>query len=157
MAIFHVIDDEKFMCDLISKMLGMHGHETLTFQDPRHYLDYLDRNRPAFPAAVITDVLMLTMDGYELINEVLQRNEKQKFIVVSGTPHIDPRTRHKACHYLCKPFRVSELIDMIKSIERCNDEGASPAIGCSKMGNRKQFISEWHCPVPQSPRSKNST
>jgi len=153
MALFHVVDDEKFMGELIKKMLTMHEHEALIFQDPHQYLQFVDGDEYTPPAAVITDILMPTMDGYELINEVIRRNSHQKFIVISGTPHIEHQIKHKACHYLCKPFRVNELIGMANALARCDSEGPSAEIGCQEMGDRKTFVTEWHCPLPRPHQS----
>lgn len=154
MAIFHVIDDEQFMCDLISKMLAMHGHETFAFRDPHRYLQFLDDAAYVAPAAVITDVLMPNMDGYELIDTIIRRNSAQKFIIISGTPYIDLGIQHKACHYLCKPFRAKGLIDIVDALTSCDRDGPSSKLGCADMGDRERFMLEWHCPMPETTPSR---
>ncbi len=76
-----VVDDERSLVRLMKSILEIQGYTILLASSGKQALEVLSSNKVD---AVITDIIMPGMDGYELANKILQRYPKMKIQLVSG-------------------------------------------------------------------------
>lgn len=120
-----VVDDERFVQDLLRKVLGRRGHEV---DIASNGVEALDRLRDERYDLVLTDVVMPEMDGFELLREVKSRHPDVKVIVLTGFARrqsISDFLLYGADDYLSKPFQVPELLTSVERITGCGDAAAS--------------------------------
>ena len=77
-----VVDDEIALGQLMKTILESKGYSVLLVDSGRKALDLLSSESGV--DAVITDIIMSEMDGYQLASEILQRYPKMKVQLVSG-------------------------------------------------------------------------
>lgn len=111
-----VVDDETSLADLMKNILETKGYSVLVANNGKQALEILSSNNID---AVITDIIMPGMDGYELANEILQRSPEMKVQLVSG--FTDDRHRSKVdddLHekLLYKPVNSKVLIKRVREL-----------------------------------------
>jgi len=144
---FHIVDDNLIGGKNTAKIIGLFGEESMLFPSAIEYLEYA--NSPGYqkPKAIFTDVFMFKMSGYELIEEILDIHPDQKFVVISGRPHLEHPYKNRACFYLSKPFYVRDIERIILEIKKCTEDGPSPEISCAKFCDCSEFsLNNWACP-----------
>ena len=67
MATILIVDDKPVNRQFLATLLGYRGHCLLEAEDGA---EALERARAELPDLIITDLLMPTMDGYELIRQL---------------------------------------------------------------------------------------
>jgi len=87
-----VIDDSRYTRLPIVKFLASNGFEVLEAENGLLGLDVLKKEKPD---AVITDLLMPEMDGYELLERL--RSDGSQVPVIVITADIQDSTREKCC------------------------------------------------------------
>lgn len=117
-TILIVEDDRALAGTLEIGLLAIDDVDTVTVFDGREAMDYLERN--AAPVAVMTDLDLPRVDGYQLIHWMRSRPE------LARVPVIAMSARHESAgaleaganEFLAKPFalaavraRVQELMD----------------------------------------------
>lgn len=144
---FHVVDDEDYVRELVTAMLERQGYETMAFGSPTDYIHFVKSSDFSDPVGVFIDVKMPVMAGYELMNIVTKYRPGLKFVVMTAGPEISPEYATKACMYLGKPFRMDTLIKIADSLTRCHASAPSDSHGCANVDDRKMFPTEnWSCP-----------
>ncbi|MES0372584.1 MAG: response regulator [Mariprofundaceae bacterium] len=114
--IFHVIDDQLIICEYISELLESFGHEALVFNSPIEYLKFLKDEGYASPAAVISDLSMPLMGGYEMIKRVQMKYPDQRFIIISGKPNLQDEYKNSSFIFLNKPFGIKQFEAVLVSL-----------------------------------------
>jgi len=115
---FHIIDDGEIIRQMMQAMLSDAGYHSLCFKSGDEYIEHL--NSPDFenPVAVLTDITMPGISGYELALQVRKAHPSQMIIFISGDA--DPARHKKAiqesCHILKKPFVMNELLSMLSDL-----------------------------------------
>jgi DNA-binding response OmpR family regulator len=79
-----LVDDERMLGELAEIILQNEGYQTRFFEDPREALFALERELPK-PELLITDYVMGSMDGVELIEACRFVLPGLKTLMVSGT------------------------------------------------------------------------
>jgi CheY-like chemotaxis protein len=74
-----VVDDEDFQRDLLKKLLSKAGYTVETAQSPEVALSILANED--FPV-IITDLIMLDMDGVEFCQRIRETNSKSVIIAL---------------------------------------------------------------------------
>ena len=106
-----VVEDELGSARLLSVILERSGHEVVTEHDGR---SGLARAKSFQPDAVISDIGLPQLNGYELAAE-LRRDEQFKhslLIAVSGYGQPSDKERAKAAgfdHHMTKPCDIEQL------------------------------------------------
>ena len=109
-----VVDDDKTSLTLLHHILERSGSAVRAFNSAPEALKDLDIN---WPDAVISDVSMPSMDGYEFMTRLLALRPDLPGIAV--TAHATPRDRERAlsvgfkCH-VSKPLRTEDLVTAIR-------------------------------------------
>ncbi|BCJ93911.1 DNA-binding response regulator [Anaerocolumna cellulosilytica] len=112
-----VIEDEKKISDAITYALGREGYTFEVAYDGEVALEMISRFRPN---AIILDVMLPGMDGYEILKHL---RDKERIGVIMVTAKED--IVHKilglelgADDYITKPFDMRELLARLKSLLR---------------------------------------
>lgn len=112
------VDDSKTMRDMVSYTLKEAGYNTLEAEDGKAALDVLAGNAVD---AIITDLNMPNMNGFDLIRNV-RMNAKYKFtpILMLTTEGDDSKKQEGkeagATGWIIKPFNPQKLIDVVKKV-----------------------------------------
>ncbi|MBU4374390.1 MAG: response regulator [Euryarchaeota archaeon] len=112
-----VVDDEPDTVDLIKLVLETEGFEVIPAFSGRECLEKLKVERPA---AVLLDIMMPEMDGWEVFHKIKERYHNLPVAILTvRDKDIDKMVGlHvlKADDYIIKPFGRQELIDRVKKI-----------------------------------------
>jgi CheY-like chemotaxis protein len=113
-----VVDDSKDSTDAMEMLLAAWGFEGRAALDGPSALQIAESFRPD---AVILDIAMPGMDGYEVARRLRQTfGEKLTIICVSGlgTEEHRRQSREAGCnHHLLKPADPEELERLLKSVQ----------------------------------------
>jgi len=128
---FHLIDADPDVLDVTRDIIATAGFESLTFDSPTAYLEYM--NSPAFtPAtAILTCYLMPGMNGYELVSAVRKKHPLQKALILTGSPtnDIPPNEENLVCCHLLKPYQPDTLLAALKAMSLCDQTCSSEHTG----------------------------
>jgi PAS domain S-box-containing protein len=117
-----MVDDEKHLADVYSKLLNSLGYHTLAKTDSREALETF-RNSPGSFDLVITDHTMPRMTGMDLARQILQIRPNMPIIICSG--HNDSLNEHSARQAGIREFMIKPLLmqDLAGKIREVLDEG----------------------------------
>lgn len=113
-----LIDDIKEFRALVKIFLS-DKFEIVTAKDGLEALAYLENG--LVPDAIVTDLMMPRLDGYQLISR-LKNNKQYKEIPVIVLSNIDKHTEREKlqqsgiCGYLIKPFSPNELRENLEEM-----------------------------------------
>lgn len=111
-----LVDDDKYILDILSELLKRWGYNPIKAASGEEALEKLEKMSVDL---VITDIVMPEMDGYALINKILEKYPDTIIIVLTGYPSFDSAVqsiRGGAYDFLAKPVNSEELK---MKIERC--------------------------------------
>lgn len=111
-----VVDDERFVRDLLVKILQRKGHEVRGMADGQSALDALALEPWDL---VLSDVVMPGIDGFDLLRRVKSGWPGVKVIVLTGFARrqsIHDFLLYGADEYLAKPFQVHELLAAVDRV-----------------------------------------
>ncbi len=113
-----LVDDDELIDKMISTFFMSRGISTEVAMNGIEGLEVLKKIRPD---AIILDLMMPEMDGFEFCEQV-KKNEQLKdipIIVISAFSAEDNIKRILAlgaCDFFKKPFRILELIERVKVV-----------------------------------------
>ena len=113
----YVVDDEQMLLDLAEMILEPAGFHVCLFRDPQMALrEYAATQSP--PDVLVTDYAMGPMNGMDLINECKRLHPEQRTILLSGTvdESIYMQSAVKPDRFLAKPYQISKLVEVIRSL-----------------------------------------
>lgn len=145
---FHVIDDEPFITDLFSGLLVALGYEASTFNCPLKYLEYAKSDAYEKPVAIISDVKMPGMNGYEMIEQLKNIHPGLKCIFVSGEEVVSHPAIYDACMFFNKPIRLETLKNAVAAILSCQPD-IQDEERCAMAKSESRLPIDWkcrHCP-----------
>jgi signal transduction histidine kinase/ActR/RegA family two-component response regulator len=120
-----VVDDDWASLDLISAYLDGSPVEVL---QARNGVDALELIRKVLPAAVVLDLQLPRLDGWEVLTELKARPDTVAIPVIIASI-VDDRPRGAALGaavYLQKPIRRDELIGALRSVGALPDPNIGP-------------------------------
>jgi putative nucleotidyltransferase with HDIG domain len=109
-----VVDDEKFIRDIIADFLAMEGYVVRTAEDGAAAADELRRARFDL---IISDLKMPRMGGLELLHEVSKAHPDTMTIIMTGFGTVETAIdamKRGAYDYILKPFKVEEVIHIVQ-------------------------------------------
>ena len=111
-----VIDDEKFILDIVRIALMKFGHDVQTASNGRQGIEKFDEG--SFDV-VITDIRMPGIDGNG-VAEHIRRSQRQRtpIIAISGTPWLAGSKLNDFDSILPKPFTLQTLLDTVNDLSR---------------------------------------
>ncbi len=110
-----VVDDEPYLCDLMSDVLEAEGHEV---RKASNGLEALEQIRKRKPQLVLLDMMMPVMDGWEFSSKLRSNPEWADIPVVIITADYNvPRKQHAtgAKAVITKPFDIDHLADVVRT------------------------------------------
>jgi len=109
-----VIDDDQSIRWVLEKALEKAHMDVKSFASASGILETLERGQPD---ALITDVRMPGMDGFELLGKIQQRYPDLPVIIITAHSDLDSAVtayQEGAFEYLPKPFDVQEAVDLTR-------------------------------------------
>ena len=117
MAHILVVDDDPAIRQLLADLLEMEGHGVRFASDGLAAVKAMDTLRPD---CVLLDVMMPGLDGYGVLRTI-RALDGEPVPVIMLTASADAESAAKAWndgvdHYLAKPFRADEVLDLIDGL-----------------------------------------
>jgi CheY-like chemotaxis protein len=109
-----VVDDEDFHRELMQKLLSRLGYEVAVAESAEEAFSLLKREK--FPV-IITDLIMLEMDGVEFCQMIRESDTKTVVIALSGHSDLYDIEKLKEAgfdNHLTKPFKIEIISQAIK-------------------------------------------
>ena len=109
-----VVDDEDYHRELMQKLLSKLGYDVQAVESAEDAFTLLETNR--YPV-IITDLIMLEMDGVEFCRKIRETDDKT--IVIALTGHTDLYDAEKLKevgfdNHLNKPFKIDVIREAIQ-------------------------------------------
>ncbi|HET9919891.1 MAG TPA: response regulator [Ktedonobacteraceae bacterium] len=113
-----VVDDSPSVRRVVSSMLKQHGWETQMARDGVEALEMISQQAPA---AVLLDIEMPRMDGYELMATVRSQEQYRTLPLVVLTSRAAAKHQQRAMQlganaYVVKPYQDEELINTLNAL-----------------------------------------
>ena len=122
-----VVDDEQRMIRFVRLNLEAEGARVI---EAHNGLEAIDRTREAMPDAVILDVMMPELDGFETL-KLLRAASDVPVIMLTVRADEEERVRGLelgADDYMGKPFSPRELVSRLKAVLRRTPPGERRAL-----------------------------
>lgn len=112
-----VVDDEQKLVDLVRAIMEKEGYNVV---EAHNGYQAIEKVRESLPDAVILDVMMPEMDGFEALKEIRQAsNIPVIMLTVQATENDKVRGLELgADDYVAKPFDHRELVSRVKAVLR---------------------------------------
>ncbi|MEO7020926.1 MAG: response regulator [Ktedonobacteraceae bacterium] len=113
-----VVDDSPSVRRVVSNMLKQHNWEVQTARDGVEALEMITKETPA---AVLLDIEMPRMDGYELMATVRAQEQYRTLPLImltsrAATKHQQRAMQLGASAYVVKPYQDEELINILNTL-----------------------------------------
>jgi signal transduction histidine kinase/CheY-like chemotaxis protein len=118
-----VVDDEESVRELLRDILEREGHEVTTTASGREALALYDETRYA---AVLMDVGLPGMSGWELARAIRERDEKIPLAIITGWGEAVGSNAQKAAGVnwvVAKPFTVEQITSIAREVSRKQEAG----------------------------------
>ena len=111
-----IVDDDASVLNVVKRILESDGIEVHKASSGRACIDSL---QDGFRGLVLMDIAMPDMDGWETIEEIVEKglNQDVIFIMLTGKDIPDPKMDHLkeyVLDYITKPFHQNKLISVVK-------------------------------------------
>ncbi|HSQ65242.1 MAG TPA: HD domain-containing phosphohydrolase [Polyangiaceae bacterium] len=109
-----IVDDEKFIRDILADFLGMEGYAVRTAEDGAAALTEL---RTQSYDIVISDLKMPRMGGIELLEQMSTTAPNALTVIMTGFGTVETAIdamKRGAYDYILKPFKVEEVIHVVQ-------------------------------------------
>src|SRR6516225_4418511 len=109
-----IVDDEKFIRDILADFLGMEGYVVRTAEDGQAALNELNH---AHYDLVISDLKMPRMGGIELLEQIGTAAPHALTVIMTGFGTVETAIdamKRGAYDYILKPFKVEEVIRVVQ-------------------------------------------
>jgi DNA-binding response OmpR family regulator len=130
-----IVDDEQHIIDLAQMYLALEGFQVASCTDGGEALKRILGERPAL---VVLDLMLPTMDGWEVCRRVRAESDVPIIMLTARSDDIDRIVGLElgADDYLTKPFNPRELVARVKAIlRRSVKREKAPADSMIKLGN----------------------
>jgi CheY-like chemotaxis protein len=110
-----VVDDEDFQRDLLNKLLTKEGYEVAEAESPE--VAFAIMKKEDFPV-IITDLIMLDMDGVEFCQRIRERNRQSVIIALTGYADLYDLEKLKQVgfdNYLTKPIKLNKIQPVVEA------------------------------------------
>lgn len=117
-----VVDDNKITTKLLRRYLEANGYDAMEAYDG---IDCLEKVNEKHPNAIVLDVMMPRMDGYETVKNLKSNDETKHIPVVIVTALNDVANQLKSIEagaddFLSKPIEEKLLIAKVKLLSSLN-------------------------------------
>ncbi len=111
-----VVDDEEQICTLLCRILQREGYAVRAFASGEEALAALPEDRPDL---IVTDLMMPTMSGVELVRRVQEAAPETRAVLTTGYASIDNVVDALRCgvdDFVTKPFSVADIRDVVARV-----------------------------------------
>jgi DNA-binding response OmpR family regulator len=128
MAKVLIVEDEQLITEFIEFLLRQEGHEPMVARDGDVVVPLMRKDAPAL---VLLDLMLPTVDGFEVLRQVKAAPDLKAIPVIvltarSRDPDIALAFEMGASDYLSKPFSPTELIVRVnKTLKQAGPKGKS--------------------------------
>jgi DNA-binding response OmpR family regulator len=125
-----VVDDDPAIRGLLTQVLKREGFEVDTAENGADALTKIEARSRKYDA-ILLDLMMPVMSGFEVLDELDRRQSEQCVLVVSAVPdHYLERVREHAATIIGKPFDIHIIGPTIrKCIAASAEESGAAAAG----------------------------
>jgi two-component system alkaline phosphatase synthesis response regulator PhoP len=138
-ALILVVDDEEPIRQLASLYLEKEGFQVACAADGPEAIEMAQRQKPAL---VVLDVMLPTIDGFEVCRRLRQDSEVPILMLTARNEDVDKIVGLElgADDYLTKPFNPREMVARVKAILRRYESGqrAGPTLRLGPVTIDKQ-------------------
>ncbi len=109
-----IVDDEKFIRDILADFLGMEGYIVRTAEDGAAALEELNNSHYDL---IISDLKMPRMGGIELLDAIGTAAPNALTVIMTGFGTVETAIdamKRGAYDYILKPFKVEEVIRVVQ-------------------------------------------
>jgi CheY-like chemotaxis protein len=109
-----VVDDEDFQRDLLNKLLTKSGYTVSEAESPE--VAFALMKKEDFPI-IITDLIMLDMDGVEFCQRIRERNSRSVIIALTGYADLYDLEKLKQVgfdNYITKPIKLDKIQPVVE-------------------------------------------
>jgi DNA-binding NtrC family response regulator len=116
-ALIYVVDDEPMVGELVATVLEMAGFQIKHFTHPAEALAAFTAANPR-PALLMTDFVMPSLNGMELIESCKQTQPSLKTILYSGNVGAEVMQHYsvKPDFFIRKPFHPQNLVETVRLV-----------------------------------------
>jgi DNA-binding NtrC family response regulator len=111
-----VLDDEPIVCERLKPALEKKGFYVETYTNSKEVIDRITQQK--FDV-LVTDLKMRKPDGLDVMDYASQYSPSTKVIIITGFATVETATKAMksgAVDFIAKPFRISQLRDLIIKI-----------------------------------------
>lgn len=109
-----VVDDEDFHRELMQKLLLKLGYDVAVVESAEAAFSHMEREKISI---IITDLIMLEMDGVEFCRKIRETDSKTIVIALSGHTDLYDADKLKEVgfdNHLTKPFKIEDIREAIQ-------------------------------------------
>lgn len=109
-----IVDDEEIALNALARIMRKEGYHVVTHSQGEKAKDLL--NKQVFDV-VLTDLLLDTIDGLEILSETKKKDPETEVIIITGHGSLDgaiEATKKGAFHYLQKPIYPDEVRNIVR-------------------------------------------
>lgn len=116
-----VVDDEENIREVLSSYLDSLGYDVVTASDGE---DAIGKFSTGSFDLIVSDLLMPTIDGLELLKKIREKDRDVIFLMITGYPSIETAVdaiKKGAYDYITKPFHMEDVkLRIERSFEKKN-------------------------------------
>lgn len=123
-----VTDDERSVRSAVRRALTLEGYRVTEAEDGAQALQAIARDHPD---AIVLDVMMPELDGYEVCRALRDRGDSTPILMLTARDEVDQRVKgldSGADDYLVKPFSPRELAARVAAVLRRASLGRRTAV-----------------------------
>jgi len=131
-----LVDDDAELCELMVEFFSQHGFRVESVQDGRRGLARALERRFAL---VLLDVMLPSLDGFEVLHQLRQQSSVPVIMLTARTEQQDRISglNAGADDYLPKPFGPEELLARIRAVLRRTRQAGLRSTGILQAGRFK--------------------
>lgn len=113
-----VVDDEEDVINVLRLVLSKSGYDVITAASG---MDGLMRAQSESPEAILLDIMMHEMDGWEVLKLLKLDDATRNIPVIILSARVEPKDKIRglqegAVDYVTKPFAVREILEKMSAI-----------------------------------------
>ena len=128
-----LVDDEEHLRSMLSAALKYNGYHVVAAADGAEALSAMDVHRPA---AVVLDVMLPDIDGFELCSTLRARGDNTPVVFLTAVDSTADTVKGLTLggdDYLAKPFSLEELVARIDAVLRRSAGAPHPGLRCGTI------------------------
>jgi two-component system, NtrC family, response regulator HydG len=132
-----VIDDDQGVLDLIRSAMEGTNVAVDAFLDPQAFLHHADI---ASYQIILSDLMFPKQTGIDLLRDVRERTKKPSFVIMTShasVPTAVQAMKEGAFDYLAKPFRIQDLMNLVR---RAGEASAEPVVRAAVASDRDYAV-----------------